>query len=180
MSNGTFSGNPKTEWLSELGADRNMRMLEDFWYDDPAGRRWKAPKGSIINGASIPEALWSSVGSPYTGEYRRASIVHDVACDTPGVTRDEADEMFYSACLAGGCSIAQTKMLYLGVRIGSWASGTDLFARAEVLAKPRLAGEQSRAEVVLKAKYTVVATKLAATPDNFQVIKSVVDEELRR
>lgn len=57
MSNGTFSGNPKTEWLTEQGADRNMRMLEDFWYDDPAGRRWKAPKGSIVNGASIPEAL---------------------------------------------------------------------------------------------------------------------------
>lgn len=76
--------------------------------------------------------------------------------------------------------MAQAKMLYLGVRIGSWASGTALFAITEVLAKPRLAGEQSRAEVVLRAKYIVVAAKLADTPDDFQVIKSVVDEELRR
>ena len=111
MSFGTFSGNPRTEWLTENGADRNMSLLEDFWYEDPAGRHWRAPKGSVINGASIPETLWSSVGSPYTGEYRRASIVHDVACDSPNSDREQADDMFYSACLAGGCSKAQANML---------------------------------------------------------------------
>lgn len=180
MSIGTFSGNPKTEWLTEGGNDRNMRLLEDFWYDDPGGRRWPALIGSVINGASIPEALWSSVGSPYTGDYRRASIVHDVACDSPGVTREAADQMFYLACLAGGCSKVQAKMLYLGVRIGSWGSGTGLIAIAEAAPKPRLASEHSQAELVLRAKYTVLADKLAATPDDFQSIKAVVDEGLSR
>lgn len=178
MSDGAFSANPKTEWMSDVGADRNMRMLEDFWYDDPVGRRWKAPKGSVVNGASIPEALWSAVGSPYTGDYRRASIVHDVACDSPGVKREEADAMFYSACLAGGCSKAQAKMLYLGVRIGSWTTGKAMFAVTKVPPKPRLANEHSRSELVLRAKYTVVAEKLSATPDNFEAIKAVVDREL--
>jgi hypothetical protein len=178
MANGTFSANPKTEWLTEVGADRNMRLLEDFWYDDPNGRRWAAPKGSVVNGASIPEALWSSVGSPYTGDYRRASIVHDVACDTPGVSREDADDMFYWACLTGGCSAAQAKVFYLGVRIGSWASGSGLFALAEIAPKPRLAIEHSRAELVLQAKYTLVADVLASTPDDFATVKAVIDQEL--
>ncbi len=35
---GSFSGNPKTEWLvDESGADRNMRLLKDFFYTDPDG-----------------------------------------------------------------------------------------------------------------------------------------------
>lgn len=117
-----FSGNPKTEWLSSDGDDRDMRLLEDFTFIDPAGRVWRASIGDIVNGASIPPALWSTVGSPYTGDYRRASIVHDVACNDPAVMRKEADVMFYEACLAGGCSKFKARVLYAGVRVGAWAS----------------------------------------------------------
>ncbi|MDD2775334.1 MAG: DUF1353 domain-containing protein [Gallionella sp.] len=126
-----FSGNPKTEWLPNPGGcNRDMKLLEDFWFDDPKGRRWLAPKNSVVNGASIPQALWSTVGSPYTDNYRRASIVHDVACNDLAVRRDDADEMFYYACLDGGCSLLQAKMLYAGVRIGAWAciGGLQLMA----------------------------------------------------
>ena len=180
MNYGSYSGNPKTEWLSEPGADRKMKMLEDFWYDDPTGQRWMAPKDSVVDGASIPEALWSTVGSPYTGDYRRASIVHDVACGSPGVLRRDADAMFYSACLAGGCSLAQAKVLYLGVRIGAWATGNRLFAIAQAAPGPRLPSEHFRDELVLRAKYSVVANKLAAIPDDFLTIESVIDQELNR
>jgi hypothetical protein len=122
---GFFSGNPKTEWLVDSeGNDRDMEMLEDFSYTDPKGRLWPAPQGSIVNGASIPRPLWSAVGSPYTDDYRRASIVHDIACDNPSVPRKEADVMFYHACRAGGCSAAQARILYAGVRIGAWASAS--------------------------------------------------------
>ncbi len=66
--------------------------------------------------------LWSLVGSPYTGDYRRASIVHDKACDEAGEDkgrRRAADRMFYHACRAGDCSIRQAIILYIGVRIGA-------------------------------------------------------------
>src|SRR5437867_734231 len=121
MSNhGSFSGNPKTEWLVDSdGADRDMKVIEDFWYIDPDGRTWSAKAGSIINGASIPRPLWSLVGSPYTDDYRRASIVHDVACNDPAVDRKDADVMFFHACRAGGCSPLQARWLYAGVRIGA-------------------------------------------------------------
>jgi hypothetical protein len=123
MSQGTFSGNPRTEWLvDKAGDDRDMQMLEDFYFVDPAGRKWLAPTGATVNGASIPAPLWSTVGSPYTGDYRRASIVHDVACADAGVSRKEADVMFFDACLAGGCSELRARILYAGVRTGAWAS----------------------------------------------------------
>lgn len=125
QDHGAFSGNPKTEWLTDVdGPDRDMRLLEDFCYIDPDHREWVAPKGATVNGASIPRALWAVVGSPYTDDYRRASIVHDVACESPSVDRKDADVMFYHACRAGGCEANRAAVLYAGVRIGAWASQT--------------------------------------------------------
>lgn len=173
---GQFSGNPKTEWLTEVGADRNMKLLEDFWFDDLTGRRWLAPIGSLINGASIPEALWSAVGSPFTGDYRRASIVHDVACNSPDVKREDADDMFYWACISGGCQKPQAKLLYLGVRVGTWSSSLKV-STMDAAITPRLSNEYTRSELVIRAKYTLIADKIADV-DDFQSLKLLVDAEL--
>jgi hypothetical protein len=122
MSHGSFSGKPKAQWLTEPNVpDRKMRLLADFWFTDPAGKKWLTPKDYVVDGASIPRALWTLVGSPYTGDYRRASIVHDKACDDAvddQAARRAADRMFYHACRAGGCSIEEATLLYIGVRIG--------------------------------------------------------------
>ena len=123
-----FSANPQTEWLDDRSPDHTMSLLADFWFEDRAGRRWHAPLGSVINGASIPRALWTLVGSPYTGLYRRASIVHDVACELAGSVEERraADRMFFEACRAGGCSIEEATILYAGVRLGSaWSNSAD-------------------------------------------------------
>ncbi|MES2018916.1 MAG: DUF1353 domain-containing protein [Pseudomonadota bacterium] len=181
MGNGEFSGNPRTEWLSGLGNDRDMRLLEAFWYVDPAGRRWDAPAGTVIDGASIPRTLWSSVGSPYTGDYRRAAVVHDAAVGKQGVLRAEADAMFYFACLCGGCSLLQAKLLYAGVRIGAWASANHLMAMDTVALASgvqRLPGQQSPRELELRARYTLIANQLMATGDNFADIERVLDNNL--
>lgn len=111
-THGSFSEDPQTEWITDPEkADRNMKLLADFSYTDPNNRVWLAPKGSKINGASIPRPLWSTVGSPYTDDYRRASIVHDVACaPDSGVPRKDADAMFFHACRAGGCDAVQARI----------------------------------------------------------------------
>ena len=181
MSNGSFSGNPKTEWLSDKGGDRDMRMLEAFWYLDPNGRRWDAPVGTVVNGASIPRTLWSTVGSPYTGDYRRAAVVHDAAVGQQGVLRADADTMFYYACLAGGCSLVQAKMLYAGVRIGAWAATNQVLsldAAAQLPDGYRLPGQQTARELEVRARYTVIANQLMNTSDNFADIERVVNANL--
>ena len=110
MGHGHFSSEPEAVWLTEDGTpDRRMKILHDFSFTDPRSRVWEAPAGSVVDGASIPRALWTVVGSPYTGDYRRASIVHDVACDEAGGNtkkRRAADRMFFHGCRAGGLRAA--------------------------------------------------------------------------
>ena len=106
---GHFVGTVKTEWIEP---DRKMRLLDDFAYVDPAGVLWKAPKDSVVDGASIPQVLWSVVGSPYTGEYRNASVVHDVACEKRDKPWQDVHRMFYEACRAGGVGEQKAKLMY--------------------------------------------------------------------
>ena len=180
MNYGSFSANPKTEWLTEPGEDRNMMILEDFWYIDPKGRHWLAPRNSIINGASIPSALWSSVGSPYTDDYRRAAIVHDVACQDLKIIRAEADEMFYFSCLAGGCSLIKSKILYAGVRIGAAVGSKPMLLIGDLTLKNyKLPGEHSKNDLLVRAKFTILEEKLTSSSDNFVEIKEIVDNELK-
>jgi hypothetical protein len=123
MSHGEFSGEPQTLWLTDKAAgDRKMQLLQDFSFTDPDNKEWRTPAQYVVDGASIPQALWTVVGSPYTGDYRRASVVHDKACDDAkgnASARRAADRMFFHACRAGGCSIAEAILLYIGVRIGA-------------------------------------------------------------
>lgn len=52
---------------------------------------WIAPKGSVIDGASIPRIMWSLVGSPFSGSYKRSAAIHDVEC----VQRDHPSELIH-------------------------------------------------------------------------------------
>lgn len=38
-----FSGLPQTIWLVEPPGDRRMELIDDFWFEDRAGRHWTAP-----------------------------------------------------------------------------------------------------------------------------------------
>src|SRR5262245_3523999 len=161
MQHGEFSGEPETTWLTEEGTpDRRMRVLTDFSFTDPKSKVWPAPMGSLVDGASIPRALWTLVGSPYTGDYRRASIVHDVACDDAGTDKKKrraADRMFFHACRAGGCSIWQSIILYLGVRVGAAAKDVPPW-RAAISAEsagPRL--RRSEDELSLERDFKLIA-----------------------
>lgn len=181
MSTGQFSGNPRTEWLSDDGPDRAMRLVDTFWFTDAKGRRWEVPAGMEVDGATIPRTLWSSVGSPYTGKYRRAAILHDAAILDPRIRRIDADAMFYEACLAGGCPANQAKLLYAGVCIGSWVSQARPVEHALAVQIPdaaRLPGEHSPLDLEIRAIYTLLAGELAATPDDFDSVRATVEQRL--
>lgn len=116
MSFGHFTGEVAAKWLQHSGDDRKMRLLEDFTYIDPEGNEWRAAKGNIINGASIPSSLWSAVGPPFVGDYRRASVVHDVACDERTSAHEDVHLMFYNAMRADGVSWTKANVMYQAVK----------------------------------------------------------------
>jgi len=129
-----FSGYPETKWVSnhqfEDDGDRNpnqdMTLLKEFYFIDKEDKKWTVPEGSYLNGATIPRALWSRIGSPFVGKYRRASVVHDYFVgegpnpDVEIVIRKDADKMFYEACLFDNCSKSFAAVLFVGVCLGTW------------------------------------------------------------
>jgi hypothetical protein len=141
---GNFDGNVRTEW--ELDG-RQMRLLNDFRYFEPDKTEWLAPKGSVINGASIPTFFWSFIGGPFEGLYRNASVVHDVACDQRKRPWKSVHRMFYFASRAGGLDALNAAIMYGAVyHFGpTWPAATRTssvisLARAQEL-PPRLQTE---------------------------------------
>ena len=119
MSYGEFVGDVITTWLVERESrDRLMRLEADFIYRDPQGREWLAPKGRTVNGASIPVFLWGPViGSPYTGSFRRASVVHDIAEEDRKRPSREVHRMFYQAMRCDDTEPWLAGVIYAAVRV---------------------------------------------------------------
>ncbi|EGV17774.1 S41 family peptidase [Thiocapsa marina] len=113
---GTFEGEVVVQWLTHGGDDRDMKLLEAFAFIDPNGKRWVAPEGSVVNGASIPSALWATVGPPFVGDYRRATVIHDVGCDEKTATHEEVHRTFYFAMRADGVGWLKATTMYQAVK----------------------------------------------------------------
>lgn len=90
-------------------------VKEPLTFVDPNGKRWTAPAGIEVNGASIPRPLWSIVGSPFKGDYLRASVIHDHYCVTMQRGWRQTHKMFWYGCRADGVSQIYANLLYAGV-----------------------------------------------------------------
>jgi mono/diheme cytochrome c family protein len=109
---GRFEGQVVARWEDD---GRTMTLVEPFAYVDPREARWPAPAGSVVNGASIPRPFWSLFGGPFSGEFRDASVVHDVACETRDRPWRAVHLMFYEACRCGGVGAVTAKTMYYAV-----------------------------------------------------------------
>jgi hypothetical protein len=113
---GEFIGNVTADWLDD---GRKMKLTQEFSYIDPVKKIWVSPKDSVVDGASIPQAFWSVIGGPFSGKYRRASVVHDTECDRNKLVGEETwqavHKMFYQACRCGGVSKTKAKVMYWAV-----------------------------------------------------------------
>lgn len=100
---------------------------QPFGYVDPSGIMWQAEKGLVTDGASIPWPLWSIVGGPFEGQYRRAAVIHDFYCDRKYRTWQRTHRVFYDAMITGGVSTAKAKLMYYAVwRFGPRWSVTEI------------------------------------------------------
>ena len=117
----TFEGDVETKWLVHGHHDRDMKLIKPFTFIDKNGRKWTAPRDFEVDGASIPRPLWATFGSPYVGDFRRASVVHDYYCKPEhhdGATSAEVHRMFYEAMLCDGVNPVKAWTMYQGVRVG--------------------------------------------------------------
>ncbi len=112
---GKFHGSLK---LKPVDDGVHMSVLERFSYTDIDGNSLEAKPGFQTDGASIPRALWTLIGSPFTGKYVKAAVVHDVGCISHKYTWQITHRMFYEAMIDSGVEEDYAKVLYFGVRLG--------------------------------------------------------------
>lgn len=109
---GRFEG----QLIVELKNDgRDVELKVPFAYQDPGGKLWSVPTGTVVNGASIPQSFWSIIGGPFEGKYREASVIHDYLCDTQTATWEDTHLVFYNAMRANDVGTLKAKLMYAAV-----------------------------------------------------------------
>lgn len=95
-------------------------------YQAPDGKVWKAPAGTITDGASIPSHFTSLFGGKMNKKHLFAAIVHDAYCGEANQGKasyqveswKDTHHMFYHACLKNGTDKTRASTMYAAVRLG--------------------------------------------------------------
>ncbi|WP_393936236.1 DUF1353 domain-containing protein [Aeromonas rivipollensis] len=87
----------------------------NFRFRDPNGVMWTTPSGTEVDGASIPQALWSLIGGPFEGSYINASVIHDYFCKTKEKTSHDTHRNFYYGMRATNVPEWKAKLMYWAV-----------------------------------------------------------------
>lgn len=118
-----FTGDFVFRWLTEPnGRHRQMQLLGEVSFFD-GEKNWDVPVDTIVDGASIPPVLWSFAGSPFVGNYRRASVIHDHYCTLTVAPPNVVHWMFYNAMLADGVDGVEALEKYGAVSVYTWLGG---------------------------------------------------------
>lgn len=94
--------------------DRDMSVT---WLNkEGETRQLTIPKGYMTDGASIPRAVWTLIGSPYEPEFITAAIVHDKMCDM-GWEVEEMSELFFLLLRDSGVDKVKSELMESAVTI---------------------------------------------------------------
>ena len=101
--------------LKDFGDGRQFELVNEYRYIDPKDTVWTVPKGTVVNGASIPRYLWTIVGGPWEGKYRNASVIHDYFFDRKQYDSDSVHRVFYDAMTTSEVPDLKAKIMYFAV-----------------------------------------------------------------
>jgi hypothetical protein len=82
------------------------------WTVDLAGRRWTVQKGYTCNGLTAPSQLKASLGDRANAPETWSAVFHDWLFTQPGISRSEADQLFYEMLIAYGVNAQKARMMY--------------------------------------------------------------------
>ena len=97
-----------------------FETLAELSYTTKKGATHTVPKKFKMDGASIPRIFWSLIGSPFTGKYRRAALIHDWLYFSQTTKRSYADRVFLEAMKYLGVSFWKRQLMFLAVRFRGW------------------------------------------------------------
>ena len=105
--------------ITPLSDGKRWMVLDEFKYYSPLIRECiSIPKGFVTDFASIPRLpLTWIVGSPATGKYRRAAVVHDYLYFKKETDRDICDKVFREAMEEDNTPSWKKNIVYSAVRL---------------------------------------------------------------
>lgn len=115
LSLNILSNEIEVAWLDD---GPKMRLLHTYFYIDRDGKHWEAPQGHAINGADIPRFIQLIFGTPYGGKYRKASVMHDVYCDTRTEPYQDVHDMFLELLLDTGVHKKKAERMHWAASVG--------------------------------------------------------------
>jgi hypothetical protein len=95
------------------------RLLEDVTVVAD-GYEITVKAGLKFDGASIPRIMWSVVGSPFTGGYTKAALVHDGLYMSESIKRARADIIFLDLMEQSCVGWFKRSVMYSAVRLAGW------------------------------------------------------------
>ena len=114
---GRFHGKVVTIWLDSKGEDRRMKLHAetDLVFVRASGEVLPAFPGLEFDGASIPTWAWPLIGSPFTGKYRKAAVIHDQLCHDKRRPAKECHWIFREMLLSLGVGRLRARLMYLAL-----------------------------------------------------------------
>ena len=109
------------DWRYLCSNPRKRFLVDDFMFSVD-GRHYGITSGFWTDSASIPRAVWSLIGSPFTGRYVIPALIHDMLYCAQWFRRDKCDEVFYAAMLKCHVPKVQAWLIYKSVRMWGWIS----------------------------------------------------------
>ena len=165
--------------LKPLQDGRDMQVAQPFGFVDSQARRWEVPSGTVTDGASIPRVFWSIIGSPFTGKYLRAAVIHDHYCKNKNRSWNDTHGVFYESMIASGETKKSALLMWAAVhRFG------PRWLRSESVCWGTCAGDDSYVEnmeiqpTYFEAEFRKIKDKIDASPDMaLSELREFVDQE---
>jgi hypothetical protein len=89
------------------------------WDIEMNGSRWHIPKGYSTNGITAPAKIKQAIGDGVDRPETWAAVFHDWLFTQPGVSRQQADNLFYELLVAYGIPAEKARVMYTTVSIYS-------------------------------------------------------------
>lgn len=138
MPNGRYHNDLIVRLLDD---GRIVQLVKPFGYTDPGGVAWDVPKGAKVDGASIPRPLWSIIGGPFEGRYRKASVIHDWFCDRRSRPWKDVHRVFFHAMITSRVASVQAKVMYAGVYLAGPRWSETVVHNVRIRTRDGIAGQ---------------------------------------
>jgi hypothetical protein len=112
---GKFLDQLKGVFVADAKPRPQFKIDQDFRFEDPNGLLWSTPRGTFVDGASIPQFFWSIIGGPFEGQYINASVIHDHYCRTKERTAHDTHRNFYYGMMASNVAEWKADLMHWAV-----------------------------------------------------------------